>query len=152
MWNVTVRCLVIGMDWWWVDIVLRLFFLLIVNDYSIEGINRKSNALYNFTRHLKDQGLLDGIGFQTHLIVGQVPRGKQEVRNDQHPGPSVKLSAYKKWRGFCLFWFKILKRTSSVLGHWVAKKTFLNPFDRAFVTEFLTSCRIVCFDIIVRWY
>jgi endo-1,4-beta-xylanase len=53
-----------------VDPDARLF----VNDYNIEGINAKSDAMYALARSLLDQGApLDGIGIQGHLIVGQVP-------------------------------------------------------------------------------
>jgi endo-1,4-beta-xylanase len=47
---------------------------LFVNDYNIEGINAKSDAMYALAESLLDQGApLDGIGIQGHLIVGQVP-------------------------------------------------------------------------------
>ncbi|CAH7683950.1 family 10 glycoside hydrolase, partial [Phakopsora pachyrhizi] len=47
---------------------------LYINDYSIEGINKKSNKLYEIAGNLKKLGILDGLGFQSHLIVGQVPK------------------------------------------------------------------------------
>ncbi|MDX8035723.1 endo-1,4-beta-xylanase [Lentzea sp. BCCO 10_0856] len=41
---------------------------LYINDYNTEGINAKSNALYNLVRSLKQQGVpIDGVGIQTHL-------------------------------------------------------------------------------------
>ncbi|MFS8097505.1 endo-1,4-beta-xylanase [Lentzea alba] len=41
---------------------------LYINDYNTEGINAKSNALYNLVRTLKQQGVpIDGVGIQTHL-------------------------------------------------------------------------------------
>lgn len=47
---------------------------LFINDYSIDGINAKSDAYYDLAVDLLDQGApLDGIGLQAHLIVGQVP-------------------------------------------------------------------------------
>ncbi|GAA4892916.1 endo-1,4-beta-xylanase [Streptomyces coeruleoprunus] len=47
---------------------------LYLNDYNVEGINAKSDAMYNLVRSLKAQGVpIDGVGLQAHLIVGQVP-------------------------------------------------------------------------------
>lgn len=47
---------------------------LYINDYSIDGINAKSDAYYDLVVDLLAQGApLDGIGFQAHLIEGQVP-------------------------------------------------------------------------------
>lgn len=47
---------------------------LFINDYSIDGINAKSDVYYDLAVDLLDQGApLDGIGLQAHLIVGQVP-------------------------------------------------------------------------------
>ncbi|WP_431683865.1 endo-1,4-beta-xylanase [Kitasatospora sp. KL5] len=47
---------------------------LYINDYSIEGVNAKSTALYNLVKSLKQQGVpIDGVGFQAHLVLGQVP-------------------------------------------------------------------------------
>lgn len=47
---------------------------LFINDYNIEGINAKSNALFALVQSLLQQGVpIDGVGFQGHFIVGQVP-------------------------------------------------------------------------------
>jgi GH35 family endo-1,4-beta-xylanase len=47
---------------------------LYLNDYSIEGINAKSDAYYALVQRLLAQGVpIDGMGFQTHLINGQYP-------------------------------------------------------------------------------
>ncbi|WP_157930463.1 endo-1,4-beta-xylanase [Glycomyces xiaoerkulensis] len=46
---------------------------LYLNDYSIDGINSKSDRYYQLAQDLTSQGLLDGMGFQAHLILGQVP-------------------------------------------------------------------------------
>ncbi|MDT9686663.1 endo-1,4-beta-xylanase [Streptomyces sp. TRM76323] len=47
---------------------------LYLNDYNVEGINAKSDAMYALVRSLKAQGVpIDGVGLQAHLIVGQVP-------------------------------------------------------------------------------
>jgi len=52
---------------------------LYYNDYNIEGINAKSNAVYNLVRQLKQQGVpIDGVGFQGHFILGQVPNDLQQ--------------------------------------------------------------------------
>ncbi len=47
---------------------------LYINDYNIEGVNAKSNALFAIAQSLLAQGApLDGIGLESHFIVGQVP-------------------------------------------------------------------------------
>ncbi|MEV5710682.1 endo-1,4-beta-xylanase [Actinoallomurus sp. NPDC052274] len=47
---------------------------LYLNDYNIEGQNAKSNAMYSLAQSLLSQGVpLNGIGFESHFIVGQVP-------------------------------------------------------------------------------
>ncbi|GAA4882309.1 endo-1,4-beta-xylanase [Kitasatospora terrestris] len=47
---------------------------LYLNDYNIEGQNAKSDAMYNLAKTLVSQGVpLDGIGFQAHFVLGQVP-------------------------------------------------------------------------------
>jgi endo-1,4-beta-xylanase len=47
---------------------------LCINDYNIEGQNAKSNAVYSLVQSLKSSGVpIDCVGFQSHLIVGQVP-------------------------------------------------------------------------------
>jgi endo-1,4-beta-xylanase len=47
---------------------------LYLNDYNIEGINAKSTAMLNLVTSLKQQGVpIDGVGIQTHLVLGQVP-------------------------------------------------------------------------------
>ena len=44
---------------------------LYYNDYSIEGMNAKSNAVYNLVSGLKSQGEpLDGVGWQMHQLDG----------------------------------------------------------------------------------
>jgi endo-1,4-beta-xylanase len=43
---------------------------LYINDYNTEGLNAKSDALYNLVRSLKQQGVpIDGVGFQAHLAI-----------------------------------------------------------------------------------
>ncbi|WP_330338290.1 endo-1,4-beta-xylanase [Streptomyces sp. NBC_00557] len=52
---------------------------LYINDYNVEGVNAKSDALYNLVRSLKAQGVpIDGVGLQAHLILGQVPSTLQQ--------------------------------------------------------------------------
>jgi len=47
---------------------------LYINDYSIEGVNAKSTALYNLVSKLRNQSVpIDGVGFQSHFIVGSLP-------------------------------------------------------------------------------
>jgi endo-1,4-beta-xylanase len=47
---------------------------LYINDYNIEGENAKSNALYSIAQSMVSQGVpLNGIGLESHFIVGQVP-------------------------------------------------------------------------------
>ncbi|MCK9795744.1 endo-1,4-beta-xylanase [Isoptericola sp. 4D.3] len=47
---------------------------LCLNDYNIEGINAKSNAMYDLVADLKADGVpVDCVGLQAHLIGGQVP-------------------------------------------------------------------------------
>jgi endo-1,4-beta-xylanase len=47
---------------------------LYLNDFDIEGMNAKSNAMFSLAQSLLAQGApLDGIGFESHFIVGGVP-------------------------------------------------------------------------------
>ncbi|MFL6145407.1 MAG: PHB depolymerase family esterase [Labedaea sp.] len=47
---------------------------LYLNDFNIEGIGAKSDAMYNLAKSLKARHVpLDGVGIQGHLILGQVP-------------------------------------------------------------------------------
>jgi endo-1,4-beta-xylanase len=47
---------------------------LYINDYNIEGSGAKSNAMYTLAQQLLQQGVpLNGIGFESHFVVGQVP-------------------------------------------------------------------------------
>ena len=42
--------------------------LLFYNDYNIEGVNAKSDAVYNLVRQLQAQGVpINGVGLQSHL-------------------------------------------------------------------------------------
>ncbi|CAG6393034.1 endo-1,4-beta-xylanase [Actinacidiphila cocklensis] len=47
---------------------------LYLNDYGIEGIGPKSDAMYALATSLKQQGVpIDGVGFQAHFALGRVP-------------------------------------------------------------------------------
>jgi endo-1,4-beta-xylanase len=51
---------------------------LYLNDYNIEGQNAKSNGMYSLAQSLLSQGVpLNGIGLESHFIVGQVPSSLQ---------------------------------------------------------------------------
>src|SRR5690554_3529162 len=53
--------------------------VLCMNDYSIDGINTKSDAYYTLAQQLLRDGVpLDCMGFQAHLILGQVPGNMQQ--------------------------------------------------------------------------
>ena len=53
--------------------------VLCLNDYSIDGINAKSNAYFNLVQQLLAQGVpINCMGFQAHLIQGQVPGDMQQ--------------------------------------------------------------------------
>ncbi|GAA2388642.1 hypothetical protein GCM10010420_10090 [Streptomyces glaucosporus] len=46
---------------------------LFINDYNTEVRNAKSDGLFRLVQRLKSQGVpIDGVGFQSHLIVGNV--------------------------------------------------------------------------------
>jgi endo-1,4-beta-xylanase len=51
---------------------------LYINDFNTDGVNAKSTAIFNLASTLKSQGLLDGVGFQSHMILGQVPSTYQQ--------------------------------------------------------------------------
>jgi endo-1,4-beta-xylanase len=51
---------------------------LCINDYSTDGVNAKSTAILNLVQDFKARGVpIDCVGFQAHLIVGQVPSDLQ---------------------------------------------------------------------------
>ena len=46
---------------------------LYINEAEVDGINTKSTALYNMAKQLLAQGVpVHGVGFQSHMVVGQV--------------------------------------------------------------------------------
>jgi endo-1,4-beta-xylanase len=45
---------------------------LYLNDYNVEGINTKSDAMYELVKSLKAQGVpIDGVGFQAHYDLAK---------------------------------------------------------------------------------
>ena len=46
---------------------------LIYNDYGGEGLNRKSNDIYELAKDLKRRGLVDGVGLQMHISAAGFP-------------------------------------------------------------------------------
>ena len=51
---------------------------LCINDYSTDGVNSKSTAIYNLVKDFKSRGIpIDCVGFQAHLIINQVPSDMQ---------------------------------------------------------------------------
>ena len=50
-----------------------------INDYGTEGLNSKSDTLFNVVKgYLADNVPLNGIGFQCHFPLGQVPSTLQQ--------------------------------------------------------------------------
>lgn len=51
---------------------------LYLNDFNIEGSGPKADAMFNLVRSLISQGVpIDGVGFESHFILGQVPASLQ---------------------------------------------------------------------------
>ncbi len=46
---------------------------LVYNDYGGEGLNRKSDDVYNLVKDLKRRGLVDGVGLQMHISAASFP-------------------------------------------------------------------------------
>jgi endo-1,4-beta-xylanase len=46
---------------------------LIYNDYGGEGLNRKSNDIYDLMKGLRERGLVDGVGLQMHVSAAAFP-------------------------------------------------------------------------------
>ena len=52
---------------------------LYINDYNIEGTGAKATAMMNLVKSLQSQNVpIDGVGFQCHFIVGEVPTTFQQ--------------------------------------------------------------------------
>jgi endo-1,4-beta-xylanase len=56
---------------------------LIYNDYGGEGLNRKSDDVYNLVKDLKQRGLVDGVGLQMHISASGYPAVAQIQGNIQ---------------------------------------------------------------------
>jgi len=67
---------------------------LYYNDYNIEGIGPKSDAVYEMVKSFKAQGVpIDGVGMQAHLIAGQVPASlRQNIQRFADLGVDVALT------------------------------------------------------------
>ncbi|KAH9481249.1 Endo-1,4-beta-xylanase [Psilocybe cubensis] len=67
---------------------------LYINDFNIEGTGAKSTAMANLVKQLKAENVpIDGIGVQTHLIVGQVPSTfQQNLQNFANLGVEVAIT------------------------------------------------------------
>jgi endo-1,4-beta-xylanase len=47
---------------------------LYLNDFNIEGVNAKSDAMYDLVKTLKAQGVpIGGVGLESHFVLGQLP-------------------------------------------------------------------------------
>ncbi|MEV4757058.1 endo-1,4-beta-xylanase [Micromonospora sp. NPDC049559] len=47
---------------------------LFINDFDVEGVNAKSDYLYQLVKELRAQGVpIDGVGFQTHVARASLP-------------------------------------------------------------------------------
>lgn len=55
---------------------------LYYNDYNIETINNKSDAVRAFIKDFKKRGIrIDGVGLQSHFVAGQTPTYEQQTAN-----------------------------------------------------------------------
>ncbi|EFP91673.1 glycosyl hydrolase family 10 [Puccinia graminis f. sp. tritici CRL 75-36-700-3] len=67
--------------------------LLFINDFSIEDKNAKSDKMLELATSLKKKGILDAVGFQSHLEVGKFPKGfKENLQRFTDAGLLVALS------------------------------------------------------------
>jgi len=52
---------------------------LYINDFNVEGINKKSDALYKLVSQLKKDGVpIHGVGLQSHFILHQIPEDMEK--------------------------------------------------------------------------
>jgi endo-1,4-beta-xylanase len=67
---------------------------LYYNDYNIDGIGAKSDAVYDMVKSFKQQGIpIDGVGLQAHLILGQVPNTmRQNIQRFADLGVDVAIT------------------------------------------------------------
>lgn len=67
---------------------------LYYNDYGIDGINAKSDAVYNMVSALLNQGVpINGIGLQMHVGLNYFP-GKQSILNNMNRFGQLGLEVY----------------------------------------------------------
>jgi endo-1,4-beta-xylanase len=67
--------------------------LLYYNDYSIEGMNPKSDAVYNMLGTLKNQGEpIDGVGWQMHVVNGFRIQPQHQMNAMRFAGIGLDLS------------------------------------------------------------
>jgi endo-1,4-beta-xylanase len=64
---------------------------LYLNDFNIEDVNAKSNAMLSLVTSLKQQGVpIDGVGFEAHFVLGGIPSRLQEnIQRFVNAGVSV---------------------------------------------------------------
>jgi endo-1,4-beta-xylanase len=56
--------------------------LLFYNDYSAEGMNTKSDAVYDLVKGMLERGVpIHGVGMQMHIALGQVPPADKFLEN-----------------------------------------------------------------------
>jgi endo-1,4-beta-xylanase len=55
--------------------------LLFYNEYGAEGMNAKSDGVYNLVKDLKAKGLIDGVGLQMHITNEDGPTQEELVAN-----------------------------------------------------------------------
>jgi endo-1,4-beta-xylanase len=56
--------------------------LLFYNDYGGEGMNAKSEAIYDLVAGLRERGVpIDGVGLQMHVLSGQAPLPREVTEN-----------------------------------------------------------------------
>ena len=68
---------------------------LCINDYNVEGINAKSNAMYNLVQSLRSQGVpIDCVGFQAHLATqyGFPSQLQQNIQRFVQLGVEVRIT------------------------------------------------------------
>jgi endo-1,4-beta-xylanase len=58
--------------------------LLFYNDFDIEGLSPKSDAMYALVSSMKERGIpIDGVGFQTHWSLAEYPSPEAVAQNMQ---------------------------------------------------------------------
>jgi endo-1,4-beta-xylanase len=66
---------------------------LCYNDYNIESVNNKSNAVYNLVSDFKARGVpIDCVGFQSHFALNQVPDMRANLQRFADLGVDVRIT------------------------------------------------------------